>query len=564
MSRSERIKKEMLLLERRAKKGDVFSAFKLFKTYENGITERLDDGEVSQLLPPDNEKANFYLDVCNDIILAGSDKEINNGFYFKRLVLTDFRKFKHLNVKLDKNLTVFIGDNGSGKTTVIDAIVKTVSWISPNIIRKGGKGKPITEYDVNTNSDRVAEINSQLVVSQRSFCEATLRKNSKNYAEHAFSKIEPLEDFGELYRVLSSSRNERRHKSINLPVFLYYSIDRNNIKTNRTFDEGSTSVSTERFSSYDKKTLEGASDFSGFLEWFIVTDNLAGGNLKEDLIVADKRIASLKLAGASEIEHELNELYINELALRDKLLEVLKNKSIYLKKLELTKNVIRTVIPGFTDIYVEKKSGRAEVMIEIENQKINITLASQGQQVLISLVTDIARRMITLNPNVANPLDSYGIVVIDEIELHLHPKWQQNVVGALLKSFKNIQFVITTHSPQVLSTVDKKNIRMFVENDKGDIISAPPTFQTKGVKSADIMAQIMGTYSIPDVKEARDVDDFTALLSNDKKSEALILLESLKKHFGDTHPVILDCENSIKIYELKEKLKLRNSHEKIE
>lgn len=552
MSRSERIKKEMLLLERNASKGDVFSAFRLFKSYENGIVDKLGNGEVSQVLFVDEDKANFYLDMCSDIIAENAECKNNSGFYFKRVLLTDFRKFKRLSVKLDKNLTVFIGDNGSGKTTIIDAIVKTISWIPSNIIRKGGKGKLVTEYDVNTASQKYSEVKSQLVVSQRSVCESALRKNSKDFDGYSFSSLESLEELGELYRVLSKVK-----PTLNLPLFLYYSVERNNIKTNRTFDEGSTSVSTERFSAYDKKSLDGASDFSGFLEWFIVTDNLSGGNLKGNLEASEKRIASLKSAGASEHEHELNGLYVNELEMRKELKELIANKSSYLRRIELIKTVIQNVIPGFEDIYVEKKTGRAEVMIEIDNEKINITQSSQGQQVLISLVTDIARRALTLNPNLTNPLDSCGVVIIDEIELHLHPKWQQNIVSALLKSFKNIQFIITTHSPQVLSTVDKKNIRMFVKDEKGDTLSVSPTFQTKGVKSADVMAQIMGADSIPDVKEARDVDDFSTLLSNGKKSDAIILLESLKKHFGENHPVILDCENSIKIYDLKERIKTK-------
>ncbi|HHW4013382.1 TPA: retron Ec78 anti-phage system effector ATPase PtuA [Citrobacter freundii] len=557
MNRKERIKKEMLLLERNSMKGDIFSAFKLFKNYDNGVVERLDNGEISQLLSKDDTKANFYLDMCHNIFVEKVDCENSNGFYFKRLFLTDFKKFKQLNVKLDKNLTVFIGDNGSGKTTVIEAIVKTVSWIAPNIIRKGGKGKPINEYDVNTASERYSEIKSQLVVGQRAVCEPALRKSSKAFSGNSYSLIEPLEDLGEIYRVLSSERNSSRNGDINLPVFLYYSVDRNNIKPNRTYDEGSVSFSTERFSSYDKKTLDGASDFSEFLEWFIITDNRSGANLKGDIEASDRRIASLKSAGANESGHELNDLYINELEIRNDIYNLLKDKSVYLRKIELIKSVIKNTIPGFRDIYVEKKTGRAEIMVEIDDEKVNISQASQGQQVLISLVTDIARRAITLNPNLVNPLDSCGIVIIDEIDLHLHPKWQQNVVCALRKSFKNIQFVITTHSPQVLSTIDKRNIRMFVKSDKGDILSISPTFQTKGVKSADVMAQIMGTDSIPDVQEARDVDEFAILLSNDKKSDALVLLDTLKKHFGDNHPVILDCENSIKTYELKEKIKNR-------
>lgn len=61
MNRNERVNKEMLTLERRSKKGDVFSAFKLYKYYENGIVERLDNGEIKQIIAADEDKANFYL-----------------------------------------------------------------------------------------------------------------------------------------------------------------------------------------------------------------------------------------------------------------------------------------------------------------------------------------------------------------------------------------------------------------------------------------------------------------------------------------------------------------------
>lgn len=552
MNKLDRQKKQILALERRALNDDVLSAFELFKIYENGVTEKDENGEFIQIIEINYEKADYFLSICNEHLLS-KESESCEGLFFNSLFLTDFRKFRALKVKLDKRLTVFIGDNGAGKTTIIDAVVKTLSWIGPNILRKNSRGKGVNEYDVNNLSERYAEVKSKLVL-KKSVYESALRKNAKKSQGNKFSKIEPLEDLGELYRVLSSKRNIKFADKFPLPIFLYYSVSRNNIKTNRTFDERNVDVSLDRLTSYDKKTLDGDADLNGFLEWMVVIDNLTGDSIKNKLDESRKLIEGFKLAGADVKENPLNEIYINELTKFEKLSDIAGNKEIYFKKLKFIKSSISNAMPGFEDIYVDKTSGRAEVMLVIDGQIISITQASQGQQVIISLVSDIARKLLTLNPALDNPLRSPGIVVIDEIELHLHPKWQQNIVDALLKSFECIQFIITTHSPQVLSTIDKNNIRMFVNGDDGEILCVSPNFQTKGVKSADIMAKIMGADSIPDVQEARDVDNFSVLLSNNDIEKAMESLGYLRKHFGNNHPVVLDCENLIKIHELKAKV----------
>lgn len=553
MSRNDRVNKQILALERKLARGDVYSGFELFKVYEYGVSEREESGEFVEVVSIDIEKASFYLNICNDLMFNNNYGSYY-GPYFSSMILTDFRKFSFLKVKFDKRITVFIGDNGAGKTTVIDAVVKTLSWLAANIVRKGGRGKPINEYDVNNNSKRYAEIKSKINLNDRTLYESELRKNSKYSQENKFSKIEPLEDLGELYRLLASKRNFGLNDKFPLPIFLYYSVGRNALKANRTYDEGNIELTLDRFYAYEKKTLDGDADFNGFLEWFITLDNLSGDGFREKLDDKKTVIDSLKLAGADAKGHTLNELYSLELSKYNELAEVVKNKETYYKRIELIKSVISTSMPGFEDIYVDKTSGRAEVMIQVEENKINITQASQGQQVLISLVSDIARKLITLNPNIKDPLNAPGIVVIDEIELHLHPKWQQSIINSLLMNFKGIQFIITTHSPQVLSTIDKKNIRMFVNGDDGRILSVSPNFQTKGVKSADIMAKIMGADSIPDVQEARDVDNFSVLLANDEIDKANRSLDDLIKHFGKNHPVVLDCENLIKIHDLKKKI----------
>ncbi|WP_258313038.1 AAA family ATPase [Alteromonas sp. KUL49] len=206
-----------------------------------------------------------------------------------------------------------------------------------------------------------------------------------------------------------------------------------------------------------------------------------------------------------------------------------------------------------------RQTGRAELKVTVDGRTINIFQSSQGQHVFISMIADIARKLVVLNPNLENPLHGQGIVLIDEIELHLHPKWQQDIVGALVNTFPNIQFIVTTHSPQVLSTVDKSCVRYFVSDENGNIHCPSPRFQTKGVRSADILAEIMGTSPIPDIEEARKVDEFARLLLNRQKDRAITLLKDLERHFGSDHPVLTDCQNKLDVFEMKERINLKRN-----
>ena len=169
------------------------------------------------------------------------------------------------------------------------------------------------------------------------------------------------------------------------------------------------------------------------------------------------------------------------------------------------------------------------------------------------MVGDIARRLIFLNPSLSNPLHGSGLILIDEIELHIHPLWQQNIIINLTETFPNIQFIITTHSPQVLSTVDVKSIRNLEEDGNGNITISTPKYQTKGVTSADILAQIMGTDSVPNIKEARDLTKLLSYIEQNQYEdvEAIALFKLLKLHFGESHPEIQYCKNQIKLQKMK-------------
>jgi predicted ATP-binding protein involved in virulence len=215
--------------------------------------------------------------------------------------------------------------------------------------------------------------------------------------------------------------------------------------------------------------------------------------------------------------------------------------------------LFRKIYPDLNHIeLVNADDGEDKVALNLEREIIFLHQFSDGQRVLFGLVGDIARRLLLLNDNLDLPFNGQGIVLIDEIELHLHPSWQQKIILILRESFPNIQFIMTTHSPHVLSTVDKTEIRILKNN-----LVEQPNLQTKGVASSDILEQIMGTYSIPIiVKEAIWVNDYLRFIQNNQheSEEAQKLFEKLVNHFDKDHPVISSINNQIKLLLIRKRI----------
>jgi predicted ATP-binding protein involved in virulence len=152
---------------------------------------------------------------------------------------------------------------------------------------------------------------------------------------------------------------------------------------------------------------------------------------------------------------------------------------------DVVKKAIISSVTSVSDIFTDSSTGKHELKIINDGVLININQASQGQKTLIAMIADLSRRLVLLNPNLKNPLYGQGIVIIDEIELHLHPQWQQSIVHSLTSTFPNIQFIITTHSPQILSTVDKDCIRKIKETTEGNYEVYTPNSKLKESKHKD-------------------------------------------------------------------------------
>ena len=102
--------------------------------------------------------------------------------------------------------------------------------------------------------------------------------------------------------------------------------------------------------------------------------------------------------------------------------------------------------------------------VRINGTRLDIMQLSDGYKTMLSLVIDLASRMALANPHLADPLAANAVVMIDEIDLHLHPEWQRRVVGDLLRVFPNTQFILTSHSPYIIEAVNNHLMRFQVRN----------------------------------------------------------------------------------------------------
>lgn len=205
-------------------------------------------------------------------------------------------------------------------------------------------------------------------------------------------------------------------------------------------------------------------------------------------------------------------------------------------QLSAVRDAMERLLPGFSDPWVERGrpgvgSGVPRFTIAKGDLRFAIDELSDGERATIAVVGDIARRLALTNPSAAAPLDGPGLVLIDEIELHLHPAWQRTIVPRLVATFPNVQFVVTTHSPQVLSQVETSAVRVLQDFAA---YTSPPT---RGRDSNQLLMTVFETDERdPDVKA--ELQDISRLIDEEAYADARDALAALAKRIGDDEPEI--------------------------
>jgi predicted ATP-binding protein involved in virulence len=106
---------------------------------------------------------------------------------------------------------------------------------------------------------------------------------------------------------------------------------------------------------------------------------------------------------------------------------------------------------GFANLRIQENPLR--LLVDKDGVSLDLSQLSDGERAFLAVVCDLSRRLALANPILDNPLHGAGVVLIDELELHLHPKWQREVVEKLRSTFPHIQFIATTHSPFVIQSL---------------------------------------------------------------------------------------------------------------
>lgn len=194
--------------------------------------------------------------------------------------------------------------------------------------------------------------------------------------------------------------------------------------------------------------------------------------------------------------------------------------------LDAFEKAVRRFLPGYSNLRVSNEA-TPRLLIERHDVEIPVRQLSDGERGSVALVLDLTRRLAQANPDLDDPAaKGPGVVLIDEIDLHLHPKWQREIVGNLPDAFPKLQFIVTTHSPQVIGEVEHDRIQVM---GRGPVFSPTHSF---GVDSSRVLEEIMEAPSrSPEVQDL--LDRLSTSVANKKLKDASTLVTELAAKLGE-------------------------------
>jgi len=221
------------------------------------------------------------------------------------------------------------------------------------------------------------------------------------------------------------------------------------------------------------------------------------------------------------------------------------------RQLEAVRRAISQLVPGFKgDTLRVKRTPQNQLLIVKGDTTFSIDQLSDGEKCLIALIGDLARRLAIADPFIADPLEATGIVLLDEIELHLHPAWQRAVLNHLPRTFPGCQFIITTHSPTVLTEVPPDRLLLLTPTETDGIQVRRPE-AAYGMDVTRALEDLMGVPGRPSAIE-EELKQLAAVLGAQPPdfTAARLLLDDLEARLGGDDPTLVRSRAYLQTREL--------------
>lgn len=303
-----------------------------------------------------------------------------------------------------KNVVILLGDNGFGKTTILDAIATAMAPYPAQF--PGISDFQLNDLDVHINRHgrRAQYLTVDAELSDKDFVMKSIRyrKGTQNTPKTNYEHLKQAA-IAQKDAILAGESN------IELPIFAYYGTGRGQFQVperRRGFQQ-----MFERWDCY-KSAINPETDFKRFFGWF-------------DLMEDQER--------------------------RDR--EKLRDFNYRSPVLNAVRRALSEIVDCYKNPRIETRPLRF-IMDRIDHDgsthELRIEQLSEGYKIVIAMVADLAARMSEANPDMDNPLNATGIVLVDEIDLHLHPRWQRDILKQLTNVFPNVQFIVSTHSPVIV------------------------------------------------------------------------------------------------------------------
>lgn len=418
--------------------------------------------------------------------------------------LKNFRCFEDLDIAFHPQLTVIVGKNASGKSTILDAIAVAVGTfpsafdgIGKYGIRKEDARLVTNKFGDSFNNSSVYPVSISAIGTLDNKEVRWERTLTKSTGRCTLALAKQITEIANAYQkgIIEGDT------SIILPLVAYYGTGRLWLQHREKKED--VLLNSARTNGYID-CMDSAANDKLIMNWFSKETSKklqkkTGTAAFDAVIMAVEKCVSL-LVGDDEVSVSYN--FDNN------------------------------------DLDIQYKNGSQEVIFPLNRM-------SDGYKCTISLITDIAYRMAQLNPQLReNVLDAPGVVIIDEIDLHLHPEWQKRILGDLTSIFPNIQFIVSTHASSVISSVKSENLVILNDNKVES-----PNGEVYGKDSNTIHSGVMRSSERPDRIMNMFSDFYEALGDDIEKAKSII--NEIERLIGTNDSELSSCRTKLALAEIK-------------